>query len=208
MATNVGRFVESGKLGFCVNISSDAVYPLTINPITEDSPVDPAGYYGLAKYAGEKILERSAASANMRFLNLRITALYGPEDSHGSYGPNSFIKSLMKDRTIRLFGRGEEKRDHLYVDDAAFLTRALMTAGATGVFNLASGRSVPFGEVVELLRRISPVPFEVVSQPRKAPVTHRHFDVSRLIRAVPGFRCTPLEDGLRSSYAAAAAWKA
>lgn len=205
MAVNVGKFLESCKIGMCVNISSDAVYPLTANPITEDSPVDPAGYYGLAKYAGEKILERAAGASKVEFLNLRVTALYGPGDSHGSYGPNSFLKSLIKDNTIRIFGEGEEKRDHLHVRDAALLIRGLMAVRATGTYNLATGRSVSFREIVEMLRNIVPKRFEVVFQPRKTPVTHRHFDGVRLTSAMPGFRYTPLDAGLRSYYAAVAA---
>lgn len=204
MAMNVGKVLESSKLGLCVNISSDAVYPLTANPITEESPIDPAGYYGLAKYAAEKLLERAAAAAKTRFLNLRVTALYGPGDTHGSYGPNSFMKSLVKDKTICLFGEGEEKRDHLHVDDAAHLTCELMAACVIGTFNLATGRSVTFREVADLLRNMASGPVEVMAQPRKAAITHRHFDVSRLIRAVPNFRCRPLEDGLKAYYRAAA----
>lgn len=200
MAVNVGKFLESCKIGMCVNIGSDAVYPLTANPITEDSPIDPAGYYGLAKYAGEKILERAAAASKVAFLNLRVTALYGPGDPHGSYGPNSFVKSLMKDKAVRIFGAGEEQRDHLHVDDAALLIRRLMALRATGTYNLATGRSQSFSDIVAALQQAVPVSFEVVSMPRKGPITHRHFDTTKLFLQVHGFHFTSIEQGIAGSY--------
>ncbi|TKB72830.1 MAG: NAD(P)-dependent oxidoreductase [Nitrospira sp.] len=200
MAINVGKFLESCKIGLCVNISSDAVYPLTANPITENSPIDPAGYYGLAKYGGEKILERVTAASKIDFLNLRVTALYGPGDPHGSYGPNSFLKSLMKDKTVRLFGAGEEKRDHLHVDDAVFLIRKLMAVRATGTYNLATGRSRSFSDIVTALQQAVPFSFEVVSMARRGPITHRHFDTTRLCLQVPGFQFASIEEGIAGYY--------
>jgi hypothetical protein len=37
---------------------------------------------------------------------------------------------------------------------------------------------------------------EIATSPRANPITHRHFDVSALLSAFPGFRFTPLADGL------------
>jgi nucleoside-diphosphate-sugar epimerase len=200
MAASVGRYLETRSIGLCVYISSDAVYPLRDNPVRESSPIEPANYYALAKYCGERILARQAEIKGLPLLNLRSTALYGPGDPHGSYGPNSFMRSLLKDRTVRLFGRGEELRDHLHVDDAARLTCDLIAARAAGTFNLATGRSQSFSDVVDVMRQVVPQSFEVEYLPRRAPVTHRHFDIARLFLQVPGFRFTSLEQGLSGYY--------
>lgn len=196
MCLNVARYLESHPAGLCVYISSDAVYPFRYNPITESAPVEPANFYALAKYAGERILARLVESAGLRLLTLRLTALYGPGDPHGSYGPNSFMRSLVEQNRIRLFGEGEERRDHLHVDDAAQLVHHLVVANVSGTYNLATGHSRSFSDVVEVLRQVVPVSFEVVSLPRKGPITHRHFDVTKLFLQVPGFRFMSLEQGL------------
>lgn len=200
MYVNVGRYLENRAPGACVYISSDAVYPFRVNPVTEDTAIEPANLYALGKYAGERILARQSEMKGWPFLNLRPTALYGPGDSHGSYGPNSFMRSLLKDKTVRLFGQGEEQRDHLHVEDAARLVYQLVAVKASGTYNLATGHSNSFSEVVEALRRVASEPFEVIFAPRKAPVTHRHFDVSKLFLAVPGFRFQSLEEGLADYY--------
>ena len=200
MCRNVAHYLETHPVGLCVYISSDALYPLRYNPVTEETPIEPANLYALAKYIGERTLARVSETTGLPLLILRVAALYGPGDSHGSYGPNSFLRSILKEKTVRMFGQGEEKRDHLLVDDAARVVYRLMEAGATGVYNVATGQSLSFKEIVEILKRVVPTSFESVSLPRKASITHRHFDVSRLFLQLPEFRFTTIENGLKSYF--------
>ncbi len=204
MAASVAKFLASHPPGLCAYLSTDGIYAAHANPVREDSPVDPVGFYPLAKFTSERLLERTAQAAGFPLLVVRPTAVYGPHDTHGSYGPNLFVRSIVKERTVRLFGQGEERRDHLFIADAVQLIGDLVDAKATGIYNLATGESRSFAEVVAALGRVVQVEFSVVSAPRRVPVTHRHFDITRLFLAVPGFRFTPLEDGLRASYAACA----
>lgn len=202
MITNVARWLETHDVGACVYVSSDSVYGFDVNPVTEAAPVAPAGYYALAKFAGERILEPVAAARGVPLLSLRLPGVYGPGDRHAAYGPNAFARSLGRDRTVRLFGAGEEERDHLFIADAARVIAALMRAGATGVFNVASGESVPFAKIVELIRGLVPYDVTVTSAPRKGPITHRRYDTAKLRSVVGDFRFTPLEKGLRATLAA------
>jgi nucleoside-diphosphate-sugar epimerase len=77
-----------------------------------------------------------------------------------------------------------------------------MRAGANGVFNIATGRSRSFAQVIEAIRKLVPYEVAVTNAPRKSPITHRSYDIIRLDQAVPGFPFTPLEDGLRATLAA------
>ena len=201
MAATVARALERQPAP-CVYISSDAVYGFDVNPVTEETAVAPGGYYALAKYTGEKLLEYAAGAKGFPLLSLRVAAAFGPGDPHGSYGPNGFARSLARDRSIRIFGQGEEERDHVHVDDVARLTVSLMRAGAGGVFNIATGRSRSFAQVIEAIRKLVPYEVTVTNAPRKSPITHRSYDITRLEQAVPGVRFTPLEDGLRATLAA------
>lgn len=200
MGLNIARYLETHPVGLCVYISSDAVYPFSSNPVTEETPIDPANLYGLGKYVAEQALHHVSKARDIPLLNLRLTALYGPGDTHMSYGPNLFLRSLVREGAVRIFGGGEEKRDHLYVKDAARLIRQLIEKKTTGTFNLATGVSWSFAEVVQILERVVSVPFERTSLPRKVPITHRHFDVARLFLQVPRFQFTPLMEGLQECY--------
>jgi UDP-glucose 4-epimerase len=201
MATNVARALAGRALGLGVYVSSDAVYGFDVNPITEATPVSPGGYYALAKYAGERVIEYAARAAGVPLLILRLAGIYGPGDPHGAYGPNAFARSLAKDRSLRIFGDGEEERDHVYVDDVAAVIVGLMRLRATGVFNVATGESRPFADVVKAIRGLVPYEISVTHAPRAGAITHRHFDTARLYRALPRFAFTPFDEGLRATLA-------
>lgn len=199
MAANLAAYLDGRHLGRLVYIGSDAVYGFDNEVVTEDTPITPAGYYALGKYVGERVMETAARAAAIPLLALRVTGVYGPGDSHASYGPNAFARSLARDRSVRIFGAGEEERDHVYIDDVAGVAADLIRSDTAGVFNVATGQSRSFADVVKTMRDLVPYDVEVTSLPRKSAITHRRFDIARLTCAVPGFRFTPLQDGLRAT---------
>lgn len=205
MVANVAAWLDGHPVAHCVYVSSDAVYGFDVNPVDESTPVAPGGYYALAKHAGERVLELAARARGIPLLTLRVTGVYGPGDPHGAYGPNAFARSLARDRTIRLFGEGEEERDHIFVDDVARVIASLLRTRTTGVFNVATGESRSFAEIVAGIRRIVPHEVTVQSVPRKGAITHRRYDIARLRAAVPGLAFTPFETGLRATLASSGA---
>jgi UDP-glucose 4-epimerase len=197
MAAHVGAFLETHPPAKCVFLSSDAVYPMQLQPVTEDTPVSPGGtFYGIGKYAAECVLRRSAEVKGFPLLILRPTAVFGPGDTHNSYGPNAFIRSIIREHSVRIFGHGEERRDHLYIGDLVRLVASLITVEAVGTVNVATGVSRSFAEVVEALRHIVPFEFSVSNLPRRGPITHREFDISRLRRHVGGVSFAVFEEAL------------
>jgi UDP-glucose 4-epimerase len=205
IAANLGRYLEAHPVGRCVYLSSDAVYPMLDEPVTESSPVEPSNFYALAKYTAEQVLQHAARSAGFPLLILRPTGVYGPGDTHNSYGPNRFVRSIVQERTVRLFGEGEERRDHLFLDDLVGIVAHLAAADISGVVNVASGDSRSFMSVVDELRQVVPYEFKVETATRRSPITHRDFDLARLHQALPEFRCTPFREGLRRTFEKTAA---
>lgn len=200
MSLNLARYLESHAVRKCVYLSSDAVYPMVDAPITEDTVAAPPTLYGLAKYAGERMLARVVEDQGLALVVLRSAAVYGPGDTHNAYGPNRFVRSIARERIVRLVGDGEETRDHVFIRDLARIAVRLGASDATGVFNVATGQSPSFAALVRALRDIVPDEFTVEHLPRQAPVTHRHFDVTRIGRALPGFRFTDLKESLRTTW--------
>jgi UDP-glucose 4-epimerase len=205
MMLNLARYLDQHPVQRCVYISSDAVYPMVSEAVTEESKIEPSNFYALAKYSGERMLQSVADSRGFPLLIVRPTAVYGPGDTHNGYGPNRFVRSILGDRTIRLFGAGEENRDHLYIDDLITILVTLTSSSEAGVFNAATGQSRTFGLIAEDLRDITPLEFQVESLPRQGAITHRHFDIKRLRDAIPDLEFTPFKQGLKTTLAAAQA---
>ena len=176
-----------------VYFSSDAVYNSAIGRVSEDTPAAPQDLYGVMHLARE-CMARSFGGGPV--LVLRPTLVYGYQDSHNAYGPNRFSRAAKDSGRITLFGGGEETRDHIAVEDVAALTLRCLLTQRIGILNVATGVSTAFREVANLVAAQSVRPVEIVCTPRVNPITHRHYDITRLIKAFPDFRCMALADGI------------
>jgi nucleoside-diphosphate-sugar epimerase len=193
MAEAVCAALAAQSVAHLVYISSDAVYSDDANPVTERSCQQPSSLHG-AMHLAREIMLRTALKLPLAIL--RPTLIYGAKDPHNGYGPNRFRRLAVKGETITLFGEGEEKRDHVYIEDVAALVNAALQHRSTGTLNIATGRSASFREIAEMIAALSSRSVEIRGTSRQNPITHRHFDITDCLKAFPEFHYIPLRDGL------------
>jgi nucleoside-diphosphate-sugar epimerase len=177
-----------------IYFSSDAIYGQNQSFLSEDSPLTPQDLYGSMHLSRELMLKELT---DIPLAILRITAAYGADDTHTSYGPNRFLKSALKNKRIDLFGCGEEFRDHIYGDDIADITNLCVHMRSSGVLNVATGTSFTFKRVAELVADRFSEHIEIQQNPRSNPITHRHFNITNLLKAFPSLCLTRLDYGLK-----------
>jgi nucleoside-diphosphate-sugar epimerase len=177
-------------------LSSIAVYGNRAGRFVEQDTGEATDHYGLGKMQSEHLLARACETAGVHFLAIRPSIVYGPSDSHTSYGPSRLAREYLAGQ-VELFGRGEDRRDFIYVEDVAEALLRLVEAEARGAFNVAEGRARAFAEVLDTLRRLRPGPVAVRHRERTAPLYHQEIAIERLRAAVPAFAPLPLEEGLR-----------
>jgi UDP-glucose 4-epimerase len=194
MMRNLCNGLARSGCAHLVYFSSDAVYDSSVSVVTEDTPASPQTLYG-AMHLAREIMARSIAA--LPLLILRPTGVYGSGDTHNAYGPNRFRRSAREARRIALFGGGEEMRDHIYIDDVGLVTLRCLLHRTTGTLNLAAGRSMTFHRIAALVAAAEHAGVEIAQTPRTEPITHRHYDVTRLIKLFPDFSPTSVEDGIR-----------
>jgi nucleoside-diphosphate-sugar epimerase len=200
MGEQVSAALQQVPCAHVVYVSSDAVYADSESLVREESRCEPSTLYGLGHFTRERMVRVTAEACGVPWLIVRPTLVYGADDSHNSYGPNRFARQARDGGPIKLFGNGEEKRDHIHVGDAARLLGLCLRHRSSGILNLATGVSDSFLEVAEVCVALSPRPVSIARQPRGGPVTHRHFDISALARAFPAFAFTPLRAGVAAEY--------
>jgi len=179
-----------------VYFSSDAVYADDTQWVTDDTKAEPNSPYGAMHLTREVLLKSTMAKV---LAVIRPTLVYGLADTHSSYGPNRFRRMSEKDAKISLFGAGEERRDHIFIDDLIELTLKVLRRRSVGMVLGVTGRSPSFGEIAALVAAQSEPPAAIVELPRAnpaAPILHRHFDISGVLSAFPDTRYTTIEDGL------------
>jgi UDP-glucose 4-epimerase len=194
MAETVCAVLADIEIAHLVYISSDAVYVDDANPVTEHSVCAPSTIHGMM-HATRELMLKSSTKAPVAML--RPTLIYGATDPHNGYGPNRFRRQAAKGETIAIFGEGEERRDHVLVDDVAKITALVLTHRSVGALNVVTGVSTSFNEIALTIAKQYGV--RVASQPRQGPrphLLHRFFDITNCLKSFPTFHYTPLAEGL------------
>ncbi len=179
-----------------VYLSSDAVYKDSSELITENSCAEPASLHGAMHLTREISLK---AEYDVPLAIVRPTLVYGFNDPHNSYGPNRFRMLAQKGMEIKLFGYGEELRDHIDVRDVANIILQVILHKSVGIINAVSGNTVSFLELAEYSASLSGKKVLVTKTPRIGLIPHngyRAFNNYELKRAFPGLLLTPWREGL------------
>ena len=197
MASTVCHVLRKSSVQHLVYISSDAVYADSDRPISENSCAQPGSLHGIMHLAREVML---AAAWQGPLCFLRPTLIYGAEDPHNGYGPNRFIRLAQKGEEIVLFGEGEERRDHVWIEDVADLTCRVLVQQSTGILNISTGNVVSFREIADQVTQLIPNSSQIKGSPRTGPMPHngyRPFDPTATHQAFKDFSYTSLTEGLR-----------
>jgi nucleoside-diphosphate-sugar epimerase len=200
VAALVGALADA-PVSHVVNISSDAVYADEPVPLTEDSPAAPTSLHG-AMHLAREIALRSGLKAPLAML--RPTLIYGAADPHNGYGPNRFRRLAAAGEEIVLFGEGEERRDHVAVEDVAEITVRVLLRHSRGILNVATGDVHSFRAIAQMSAELAPKPVPIRGTVRSGPMPHngyRPFDVAATRAAFPDFRYTSLQEGLHRAAA-------
>jgi UDP-glucose 4-epimerase len=179
-----------------INISSDAVYPDEPLPLTELTPAAPTTFHG-AMHLAREIAFTSEIKVPLAIL--RPSLLYGANDPHNGYGPNRFRRQANAGEEIALFGEGEERRDHVLIDDAADLVVRVLMHRSQGVLNIATGTVHSFKSIAEKAVDLAASKVPIKGRPRQGLMPHngyRPFDISAVRVAFPEFTYTPLFEGM------------
>jgi UDP-glucose 4-epimerase len=202
IATNVARCLSKRRIKKCIYFSTLSVYgdAQTNLSITEETPIAPTSLYGVTKYAGECVVRQTAEKIGVPTLVLRPCNVYGPGDTSNSYGPARFIKSILQEGKVQLFGDGAELRAYVFIDNLAQMTIQLALSDYFGTYNLASGESFSFQDILGYLRRIAKRDFTVLHIARSQPKIDQKINVGKLLSVLPNFHFTEFEQGLERTY--------
>jgi UDP-glucose 4-epimerase len=199
LVTAIVEALGKVKVAHVVNISSDAVYADGPLPLTESSPMAPTSLHGAMHLARELAF---GAEANAPLANLRPTLIYGASDPHNGYGPNRFRRLAEDGKDIVLFGNGEERRDHVYIDDVAELIVRVLQHRSVGALNIVTGEVHSFLEIANTTAEMAGKTVAIKATPRVGPMPHngyRPFDNTVCKAAFADFRYTPIGEGLRKA---------
>ena len=126
-------------------------------PVSEKSLPLPISPYGSSKLCCEAYCSSFSHSYDMNIKALRFANVIGQNSFHKKGAVTSFIKSLLNNEPINIFGDGTATRDFLFVDD---LCKGILNAHEKNIvgFNcihLASGKETSVNQLAKTLIDIS-----------------------------------------------------
>ena len=179
-----------------IYISSDAVYPLSEENINIDSLPMPTDLYSSMHLTREIMFKEKFNN----LMILRPTLIYGYGDTHNSYGPNRFFSQMISEKKIKIFGKGQDLRDHLYIDDFCELLLKFSFLEKFGTYILASGNSISYLDLSNIfLKNFSNNLQEIIKIPVDNKPTRRCFDMSYLKNFFE-FKFSSLENNIIKYY--------
>jgi len=191
------NIISKVSLRQVIYISSDAVYADTSDIISEATAASPTTLHGMMHLSRELMLKNACQDTPLTIL--RPSLLYGINDPHNGYGPNRFSRLIRDNKEVTLFGKGEEKRDHVFIDDLSEIVRLILLHKSQGLLNVATGNAYSFKEITEKLSSIMKQKIIIKETARQNPIIHRFFDVTACYKAFPSFQYACVETGLQKS---------
>ena len=125
--------------------SSGSVYgDQNDQPLTETTPPNPGSPYAVSKLAAEHYVRTIGALWGIETVSLRVFNAYGPGQplpaAHPPVIPH-FLRQTVRGGSLVIYGRGEQTRDFVHVDDVVEAMVAAATAATVDrlMINVGSG---------------------------------------------------------------------
>lgn len=154
-----------------ISASSAAVYGETdILPNTETLPLKPLSPYAVSKSMLELYSYTFTNTYNLPTACLRYFNVFGPrQNSESAYSGviPKFISALINDKQPIIYGDGEQTRDFIYVKNIAKANYEMINNDATGIFNIAHGKTTSINQLLEYICEIMGYDFNPKYMPRQ-----------------------------------------
>lgn len=195
------RLLGSGFGGYILYPSSATVYGARTLPSQEGDYLQVStSLYANAKRECERLCMQ-AATAGANVVICRIFTGYGADESRKagySSPPYEFMRSAVSGAEVTIFGNGEQIRDFVYADDVARAMACILEIRPKSqIFNIGTGVSHSFNEVVSLIREL--LSSEPVVRRVSMPGNYIRYSVANIERARKELGWSPLvslADGL------------
>lgn len=123
-------------------------------PIDENHPINPHNAYAESKYLGERLCQSYCNNSDLSVIILRPFNIFGQSMRGGFLIPN-LVDAIKTGNKITIINK-KSKRDFLYIDDFADLILKVKDQDSKfDIFNVGSGQSHSFEEIVEKIEKIS-----------------------------------------------------
>jgi dTDP-glucose 4,6-dehydratase len=147
-----------------VHVSTDEVYGSLPAPAEADEryPLNPSSPYSASKAASDLLARSYFVTFKLPVVITRASNNYGPYQFPEKLIP-LMITNAMEDRSLPVYGDGQQVRDWLYVEDHCRGILAVLRQGRDGeIYNIGGNRSLPNLDVVHQVLALTGKPESLI----------------------------------------------
>ena len=140
---NVLEVVRRHKILRYVHISTDEVYgSLETAHADENFPLKPNSPYAASKASGDLLVRAYQNTFGVHAVIVRSSNNFGPYQFPEKVIP-LFITNLLEKKKVPLYGRGDNRRDWIYVEDNCEAIEGIFDRGKDGeIYNIGGGNEL------------------------------------------------------------------
>jgi nucleoside-diphosphate-sugar epimerase len=120
----------------------------------ESLPVKPISPYGVTKLAGENLCRAYGEEHGLPVVVLRYFSVFGPRQ-RPDMGYFKFVKALLRDEPIVVYGDGQQVRGNTYVSDCVAATMAAVQSVPGEVYNVGGGEAAGVWDILRKLEALA-----------------------------------------------------
>lgn len=153
---NVLNAAREAKIEKLINASSVSVYGQAVKlPQDEEQPTNPNWAYGVSKLSAEKYCQIYNEQYGIPIISLRYGQVYGIREWFGRV-LTVFIKRMMDNQSLVIFGKGNQVRDLVYVSDVVECHNICLKNDRirNGIFNVGSGKGVTINQLAKIVLKV------------------------------------------------------
>ena len=192
------------KVKLFVYASSSSVYGLNSIPFKEDDCLEKMNsHYAVSKKSVEDFCRLYNQLYNLNVIGLRFFTVYGPS-GRPDMAPYKFLKNIMNEKEINVYGDGYSLRDYTYIDDiidGIILSIENKNNDKSEIYNLGNNNPIILNEFIKVCEKVvgkKAIIKKIENQKGDVPVT-----LADITKAKQNLGYNPkvkLEDGLRKTY--------
>ena len=170
-------------------------------PINEKCIPKPISPYGASKLAGEAYCN-AFYSYGLKTSILRFANVYGPYSSNKDSVIAKFMRDLLEEKPLVVYGDGKQTRDFVHVEDICRAIELCFEKNVAGeAFQIGSGEETSILDLINELERITENKAEVNFKPARSGEILRNFSDISKAKELLGFQPKfSLGEGLKSTY--------
>jgi nucleoside-diphosphate-sugar epimerase len=192
------EFYKDKDIKKFVYASSSSVYGDAELPMREKSLLKPVSPYGVTKLAGENLCYLYWKNYNVPTVSLRYFTVYGPRQ-RPDMAIHKFVKAIVNNGEIIIYGDGTQTRDFTYVEDA--VEANLLVAKSDSVseaFNIGGGSRISVNELIKKIEDVTEKKARVkYVETQKGDARDTWADIRKVEEKINWKPNVKIEDGLK-----------